>query len=87
MAEGQGTVNEVSCVPNCADGKEVAYSANLTLSEPVTAKSGKEYFTRITVSYIGKGPNGAITELYKDCFDTPPAPFVLACPADEQGAN
>lgn len=87
MAAGRGTVNEVSCVPNCADGKDVAYSAKLTLSEPVMAKSGKEYFTRITVSYIGKGPNGAGTELYKDCFDTPPAPFIPACPADEQGAN
>jgi hypothetical protein len=87
IAVGQGTVNEVSCVPDCADGKDVVYSAKFTLSEPVRAESGKEYFTRVAISYIGKGPNGASTALYKDCFDTPPAPFIPACPADERGAN
>ena len=86
-ALGQGSVNEVSCIPNCASGKDVAYKARLILSEPVKAGSGKEYFTRITVSFIGSGPNGSSNQLFKDCFDIPPAPYVPACPADEQGAN
>ena len=86
-ALGQGSLNEVSCIPNCASGKDVAYKAQLTLSEPVKAGSGKEYFTRIAVSFIGKSPNGSSSQLFKDCFDTPPAPYLPACPADEQGAN
>lgn len=86
-AVGQGNVNEVSCVPDCADGKDVVYKAGLTLSEPVKAGNGKEYFTRITVSFIGSGPNGSSGQLFKDCFDTPPAPYIPACPPDEQGAN
>ena len=86
-ALGQGSVNEVSCIPNCASGKDVAYKARLILSEPVKAGSGKEYFTRITVSFVESGPNGSSSQLFKDCFYTPPAPYLPACPADEQGAN
>jgi hypothetical protein len=86
-AVGQGSVNEVSCVPDCADGKDVAYKAELTLSEPVKAGSGKEYFTRIKVSFTGSRPNGSSSQLFKDCYDTPPAPYIPSCPADEQGAN
>lgn len=87
MAVGQGSVNEVSCVPDCADGKDVAYKAKLTLSEPVKAGTGKEYFTRIAVSFIGSGPNGSSRQLFKDCFDTPPAPYIPPCPPGERGAN
>ena len=87
MAEGKGSLNEVSCVPDCADGKDVAYKAQLTLSEPVKAGTGKEYFTRIAVSFIGNGPNGSSSQLFKDCSDAPPAPYVPPCPADEKGAN
>jgi len=86
-AVGQGSVNEVTCTPDCADGKDVAYKAELTLSEPVKAGTGKEYFTRIVVSFIGSGPNGSSSQLFKDCFDTPPAPYIPPCPADRQGAN
>ena len=42
IAVGQGTVNEVSCVPDCADGKDLVYNAKFTLSEPVQAESGKD---------------------------------------------
>ena len=87
MAVGQGSLNEVSCVPDCANGKDIAYKAKLTLSEPVKAGSGKEYFTRIEVTFIGNGPNGSSSQLFKDCYDTPPAPYIPPCPADEQGAN
>ena len=87
MAAGQGTVNEVSCIPDCADGKDVAYRAKLLLSEPVKAANGKEYFTRIAVSFTSKGPNGSSSQLFKDCFDTSPAPYIPPCPADERGTN
>ena len=86
-AVGRGTVNEVTCVPDCADGRDVAYPVNVSLSEPVKAQDGKTYFTRITVTYTGPAPNGAHTETYKECSDTPPAPYVPACPADERGAT
>jgi hypothetical protein len=86
-AVAHGTVNQVSCVPDCANGQDVAYTATLTLSEPVKASSGKQYFTRITVYYPGKRPPGSATVVYKDCYDTPPAPFLPNCPADERGAN
>lgn len=86
-AVGQGSVNEVSCVPNCAQGKDVAYKVNLTLSEPVKAEDGKDYFTRIAVSFIGTGPSGSSSQLFKDCSDSPAAPYTPRCPADEQGAN
>jgi hypothetical protein len=85
-AVGLGVVNILSCVPNCANGTESAYRVSLTLSEPVRAQSGALYFTRITLSYLDKSPTGARNVVYKDCYDTPPAPFLPKCPADEQGA-
>lgn len=87
MAVGQGDVNEVSCVPNCAAGKDIVYKAKLTLSEPVKAGSGHMYFTRILVSFIGNGPNRTSSQLFKDCYDTPTAPYIPPCPANERGAN
>jgi hypothetical protein len=87
QAVGRGLVNILNCVPSCANGTESAYRASLILSEPVRASSGAEYFTRITVSFLDKGPSGARNAVYKDCYDSPPAPFLPKCPADEQGAT
>jgi hypothetical protein len=87
-AVGRGTVNLVDCNPNCANGPDVAYQISLTLSEPVRAASGARYFTRVTVSFLSKAPAGvARTAVFKECFDTPPAPDLPKCPADEQGAT
>jgi hypothetical protein len=85
-AVGTGSIDEVSCVPNCASGADITYHVRLTLSAPVRAGSGTRYFTLITVSYLGKGPSGSRTTVYKDCYDTPPAPYLPRCPASEQGA-
>jgi hypothetical protein len=79
-ATGHGTINEVSCVPNCAKGKDVAYRVALTLSKPVRAHSGARYFTRITVTYLGKSPTGTRTVGYTDCYVSPPAPYLPQCP-------
>lgn len=86
-AVGHGTINEDSCIPDCANGKDVAYKVAVALSEPVKAADGKEYFTRVAVSFIGKSPDGSSSQLYKDCSDKPNAPYVPKCPADEQGAT
>jgi hypothetical protein len=87
QAIGRGVVNILSCVPNCVNGSESAYGVRLTLSEPVRARSGALYFTRITLSYLGSSPpTGPRSAVYKDCYDTPPAPFLPKCPANEQGA-
>jgi len=86
-AIGQGTVNEMSCVPDCAEGKDAAYRANLELSEPVKAEDGHEYFTRIAISIVGNAPSGYSSQLFKDCADSPVAPYIPRCPADEQGAT
>jgi hypothetical protein len=84
-AVGHGTVNQVSCVPNCANGQDVSYRVQLTLSEPIKAASGTAYFTRITVTFLGSSPpGGSRTEMFKDCSDSPPAPYVPRCPADER---
>jgi hypothetical protein len=85
-ALARGTVNEVSCVPDCASGKDVAYPARLALSEPVRAGNGRQYFTRIVVSFTGRGPGGSSRQLFEDCFYTPPAPFVPKCPAAGRGS-
>lgn len=85
-AMGTGSIDEVSCVPNCAKGHDITYHVRLTLSAPVRADSGTRYFTLITVSYLGKEPSGARTTMYKDCYDTPPAPYLPRCPASERGA-
>jgi hypothetical protein len=87
QAIGKGQVNIVNCVPDCANGTDIAYHVTLRLSEPVRAHSGARYFTRIALSYLGKGPSGARTSVYKDCYDAPPAPYLPQCPADEQGAT
>jgi hypothetical protein len=86
-AMGQGSINEVSCVPDCADGKDVVYKAKLTLSEPMKAGSGRMYFTKIQVSFIDRGPNGDSSQQFTDCFVTPPAPYIPPCPANERGAS
>lgn len=79
MAAGHGVINEVSCIPNCAKGKDIAYRVALTLSKPVRAQSGAHYFTRITVTYLGKSPSGTRTVAYSDCYVSPPAPYLPKC--------
>jgi hypothetical protein len=85
-ATGQGTVNEVSCVPDCADGKDIAYPVDITLSRPVKAGNGKEYFVRIMLTFTGDNPDGSSTQMFKACDDTPLAPYIPACPPSDQGA-
>lgn len=85
-ATGHGTVNEVSCVPDCAEGKDVAYQVAVTLSRPVKAGNGKEYFVRIALTFTGDRPGGSPTQIFKACADTPPAPYIPACPPGDQGA-
>jgi hypothetical protein len=85
-ATGHGTLNEVRCVPNCAYGKDVAYPVTVMLSRPVKARNGKEYFVRITLTFTGDHPSGSSTQKFKACYDTPPAPWVPACPPSDQGA-
>jgi hypothetical protein len=85
-ATGHGTVNEVSCVPDCANGKDIAYPVNITLSKPVKAGNGKEYFVRITLTFTGDHPAGPSTQMFKACDDTPLAPYIPACPPSDQGA-
>lgn len=85
-ATGHGTVNEVSCVPDCADGKDVAYQVTVALSRPVKAGNGKDYFVRITLTFTDDYPSGSSTQIFKDCDDTPSVPYIPACPPSDQGA-
>lgn len=85
-ATGHGSVNEVSCVPDCADGQDVAYQVNVTLSQPVKAGNGEEYFVRITLAFTGDHPGGSPNQMFKACADTPPAPYIPPCPPNDQGA-
>jgi len=86
-ATGHGTVNEVSCVPSCASGKDVAYQVAVTLSRPVKAGNGKEYFVRVALTFTGNNPGGSPTQMFKACADTPPAPYIPACPPGDRGAS
>ena len=81
-ATGHGIIDQVTCVPDCANGKDVSYKMALTLSEPVRADSGARYFTKIAVTYLGKSPTGARTAVYTDCYVRPPAPYIPKCPAN-----
>lgn len=85
-ATAHGTVNEVSCVPDCADGKDIAYQVDVTLSEPVKAEDGKEYFVRVTLTFTGDSPDGSSTQIFKACDDTPSVPYIPACPPGGQGS-
>lgn len=85
-ATGHGTVNEVNCTPDCASGKDVAYQITVTLSRPVKAGDGKKYFVRVTLTFTGDNPSGSSTQMFKACADTPPAPYIPACPPSDQGA-
>jgi hypothetical protein len=82
-AIGHGLIDEVSCIPDCANGQNVSYKVALTLSEPVRAASGARYFTRIAVAYLGESPTGARTAVYTDCYAKPPAPYLPGCPANK----
>jgi hypothetical protein len=79
-ATGHGVINQVSCVPNCASGKDVAYRVDLTLSKPVRTQNGAVDFTRIVVTFLGKSPDGVSTVAYSDCFAKPPAFYLPKCP-------
>jgi hypothetical protein len=81
LAVGHGIVDEVSCIPDCANGQDVSYRAALTLTRPVRADSGARYFTRIVVAYLRKSPTRARTAVYADCFASPPAPYLPRCQA------
>lgn len=90
-ANANATVYAVRCVPNCAQGQEVAYPARLVLSEPVITGSGQTYFTRITLYYPHAFPDDAITvekgshrATFSDCLDHSSVPYVPTCPRDLQ---
>jgi hypothetical protein len=83
LAVGHGIVDEVNCVPDCANGQDVSYRAALTLTKPVRADSGARYFTRIVVAYLGKNPGGTRTAVYADCYASPPAPYLPRCQASQ----
>lgn len=85
-AAGHGTVNEVSCIPNCAEGKDADYPVDVALTRPVKAKDGKDYFVRITLTFTGKRPGNSATQIFKACSDTPDNPYTPACPPGDQGA-
>jgi len=84
-ATGHGTVNEVSCVPDCANGKDIAYPVTVTASRPVKAGNGKRYFVRITLTFTANHPGGSSVQIFKACSYTPPAPYIPPCPPGDQG--
>jgi hypothetical protein len=86
-ATGHGSVNEVSCVPDCANGKDIAYPVNVTLSSPVKAGNGKEYFAYVTLAFTGSHPGKPPTQTFHACAHTPDALYVPACPLGAQGAS
>lgn len=79
VARGHGVVNEVSCVPSCANGQDKDYSVLITLSAPVRAQSGDDYFTHIHLDFQKPGPTGQSQD-FTDCYANPPAPFIPRCP-------
>jgi hypothetical protein len=85
-AVGMGKLNQNDCAPDCAQGTFHLYPARFVLSETVPA-AGRPYFTRVTVTFADNNPAGQRVEMVKDCYDTPPAPYVPRCPADLQGAG
>jgi hypothetical protein len=51
-ATGLGIYSENLCEPNCAEGKRVTASVNLTLSN-LTAQNGKYYLRTLEISSVG----------------------------------
>jgi hypothetical protein len=85
-AIGRGDLRGNDCVPDCAQGTFHNYPARFTLSETVVA-AGRNYFTRVTIRFTAKAPSAKRVETVKDCFDSPPSPYVPRCPSDLQGAS
>lgn len=58
FASGTGTQMINDCVPDCAVGQFHSYPVDFVLwrSTPVPHKSGKRYFSRVTVLYRGTRP-------------------------------
>ncbi len=63
-AVGHGTRNELSCVPNCAQGSSTPYPVTITLSHPVDGKytllveqtaDGKATTETFTAPHLGQG--------------------------------
>ena len=86
VAIGKGDLNQNDCNPDCAEGTFRTYPARFLLSETVPT-AGREYFTKVTITFVGKSPMGQRVETAKDCFDNPPATYNPRCPADLQGAG
>jgi hypothetical protein len=86
-ATGHGTLNEVDCVPDCADGHDRAYPVTATLSTLVRAGNGKDYFTRLVLTLRGEHPDGSSTQTYLVCGYGPPAPYIPDCPPAAPGAR
>ena len=85
-ANGVGTFSQNTCTPDCAGGTFVAYPARFTLSETVPV-GRSDYFTRVTITFLGKSPTGRAVVVVKDCYDTPPDRQFPRCPADLQAAG
>jgi hypothetical protein len=62
-AFGAGTFKVNSCNPSCASGKYINYAILVVLwrAEPWTHHSGQKYFSRMTVIFTGKRPQGTHT--------------------------
>jgi len=84
-AEATGTVSQDNCQPDCARGTFIPYAASLILTER-TAAGGREFFTRVTISYKKASPFGNRIEVRKDCYDDPTVSSDPRCPADLQNA-
>jgi hypothetical protein len=86
VAIGKGDLNQNDCTPDCAEGTFHTYPARFLLSETVPT-AGREYFTKVTITFAGKSPLGRRVEIAKDCFDNPPTTYIPRCPPDLQGAG
>jgi hypothetical protein len=78
-AIGSGLLDKNNCVPDCASGSFIAYQVDVTLSESVQAGDGSMYFTRITLSYLGRRPP-LFGSVFRDCRDLPQIPYIPKCP-------
>lgn len=86
-AAGHGIYVVNTCDPSCVQGRFVSYRMNIALSKPVSAANGTRYFTRIGLTFHGRGPNGSRTLQLSDCWDTPPSASYPKCPAANRGRS
>lgn len=80
-AHGHGVYVVNTCSPSCVQGHFVSYKMDITLSQPVLAANRTRYFTRIGLTFHGRGPLGAHTMQFSDCWITPPSSSYPRCPA------